>query len=264
MVAGTRDSVDGVRRPADRGRLQPAGRGASLPACPLRPASCPEDCEALRNWKRVLQDRALVRAKVAGVPDRPGLTWLLEQASLEQNLLGIQSALGLLVHTEAWPPGACHHWSRAVKLDKKVTTEGSWIDSEERDNSDPCPLSRPSKGPRARRASLEAPCRDPLRGPAGKAGLLVLSKLEIPHDSHESAWTSVRKTVSTAPHSQAAVSTRPARTSTTTSPGWRLASSSVAARRTNPSRAPVCQSPGIASTEHSTEKNRRRTPSHPA
>ena len=48
--------------------------------------------------------------------------------------------------------------------------------------------------------------------------------------------------------SQAAVSTKPARTSATTSPGWRLASSSVAARRTNPSQAPVCQSPGIAST----------------
>ena len=44
----------------------PAGRGASLPACPLQPASCPEDREALRNWKRVLQDRALVGAKVAG------------------------------------------------------------------------------------------------------------------------------------------------------------------------------------------------------
>ena len=36
------------------------------------------------------------------------------------------SALGLLVQTEAWPPGASHHWSRAVKLDRKVTTEGSW------------------------------------------------------------------------------------------------------------------------------------------
>ena len=71
-----------------------------------------------------------MRAKVAGVPDRPGLTWLLEQASLEGDLLGIQarqsSALGLLVQTEAWPPGASHHWSRAVKLDKKVTTEESW------------------------------------------------------------------------------------------------------------------------------------------
>ena len=47
--------------------------------------------EALRNWKRVLQDRALVGAKVAGVPDRPGLTWLLEQTSLEGDLLGIQA-----------------------------------------------------------------------------------------------------------------------------------------------------------------------------
>ena len=95
VVAGS----DGVRRPPDRGRLQPTGRGASLPACPLRPASCPED----RDWKRVLQDRALVGAKVAGVPDRPGLTWLLGTFSGPKPARS--SALGLLVQTEAWPPG---------------------------------------------------------------------------------------------------------------------------------------------------------------
>ena len=111
-------------------------------------------------------------------------------------------------------------------------------------------------------ASLKAPCRDPLRGPQAKQDSLRLASLEIPHDSHKSAWGSVRKTVSIAPHSQAAVSTRPARTSATTSPGWMLASSS--ARRTNPSRPLVCQSAGTASTEHSTKKNTSdREPSPP-
>ena len=246
------------------------------PAC--QPAhfgpSCPEDRKALRNWKRVLQDRAQVRAKVASVPDRPGLTWLLEQASLEKDLLWIHSCQ-VLSSGPSRPPGASHHWSRAVKLDRKVTTEGSWTGvpcralppmqlarrgcGKESDDTDLRCFPR-SEGPRAGGASLEAPCRDPLSAPEAKQDSSCLASLQI-SDSHESAWGSVLQTVSTAPHTQAAVSTRPARTSATTSPGWRLVSSSVAARRTNPSWAPVCQSPGIAQLP---TESRRRTPSRPA
>ena len=63
-----------------------------------------------------------------------------------------------------------------------------------------------------------------------------------------------RKLVSTAPQSQAAVSTKPDLTSATTSPGSSVWSSSWAARRTNPSAAPVVQRPGTASTLQSTGK----------
>ena len=128
------------------------------------------------------------------------------------------------------------HWALV-----RAASEQGGNSGQDAENPDASASTPPSAGPGARAAPLVAPHRGPLDRPAGEA---TIRELWSPSPSSPTE----RKFVSTAPQSQAAVSTKPDLTSATTSPGSRVWSSSWAARRTNPSAAPVVQRPGTAST----------------
>ena len=108
--------------------------------------------------------------------------------------------VGLLVHTEAWPPGASHHWSRAEKLDKKVTTEGSWtgvpckalppMHIERTDaaaRSEITPILAPFRAHPKDREQEELLAATLSEDPQAKQDSSCLASLETPRDSHESA-----------------------------------------------------------------------------